>query len=114
MREIGALLFDKFKKHVLVIVSKDRRVKFYDTKTKKTIQTYIADEYMGAESIVISDDNKYMLVMGDHGAFLWKLGEKEQYDIVKGSKIVGGIFLEDSSTFILMAREVKVWKIEDK
>ncbi len=114
IREIGALLFDKNRKDVLVIVSKDRRVKFYDTKTKKTLQTYIADEYMGAESIVISDDNKYMLVMGDHGAFLWKLGEKEQYDIVKGSKVAGGIFLEDSSKFILMAREVKVWKIEER
>jgi WD40 repeat protein len=114
IREVGALKFERNDKNTLIIVSKNLKVKFYNTKAKSVKQTYIADEYMGAKSIVISDDHKYMLVMGDHGAFLWKLGEKEQYDIVKGSKIVGGIFLEDSSRFILMAREVKIWKIEDK
>jgi WD40 repeat protein len=111
LRKIGALLFDKHKKDILIIASKAKKVIFYDTKTKQAVQTYEADEHMGAEQITISDDDSYMLVTGSHGAFLWKLGQKEQYDIIKGSKIVGGIFLKESSKFILMAKEVKVWQI---
>jgi WD40 repeat protein len=111
LREIGALLFDKHRKDTLIIASRKKQVKFYDTRAKRIIQTYEADGFMGAKEIVISDDSEYMLITGDHGAFLWKLGTKEQYDIINGNKIVGGIFLKNSSKFILMAKEVKIWKV---
>ena len=62
----------------------------------------------------ILNTGKYMLAIGSHGAFLWKLDQKEQYDILKGSKPVGGMFLEDSSKLILMSRDISVWKIQDK
>jgi len=55
-----------------------------------------------------------MLVTGDHGAFLWKIGQKEQLDIINGAKIIGGMFLNDPEKFILMSREVKTWKIGDE
>ncbi|MEA3433067.1 MAG: hypothetical protein U9R13_00635 [Campylobacterota bacterium] len=114
MGEIGALTFDKKDADILIIGSKNLKIKFWDTKNKKVQKTYIADEYMGCEDIVLSMDGKYMLAIGSHGAFLWKLDQEEQYDIIKGSKPVGGLFLEDSSKFILMARDISVWKIQEK
>ena len=114
MGEIGALIFDKKDSDILIIGSKNLKIKFWDTKKKKVQKTYIADEYMGCEDIVLSIDKKYMLAIGSHGAFLWKLDQKEQYDIIKGSKLVGGMFLEDSSKFILMSRDINVWKVQDK
>ncbi len=114
MGEIGALTFDNKDSDILIIGSKNLKIKFWDTKNKKVQKTYIADEYMGCEDIVLSSDRKYMLAIGSHGAFLWKLDQKEQYDILKGSKPVGGMFLEDSSKIILMSRDISVWKIQDK
>jgi WD40 repeat protein len=114
MGEIGSLSFDKKDDDILIIGSKNLKIKFCDTKKKKVQKIYIADEYMGCEDIVLSKDEKYMLAIGSHGAFLWKLGQQEQYDIVKGSKPVGGMFLEDSSKFILMSRDINIWQIQNK
>ena len=114
MGEIGALTFNDKERDILIIGSKNLKIKFWDTKKKKVQKTYIADEYMGCENIVLSKDGKYMLAIGSHGAFLWKVGQEEQYDILKGNKPVGAIFLEDSSKFIVISRDIDVWKIQVK
>jgi len=113
MKEIGALQFDPTNQDILVIASSRDKVKFFNVKSQKTVKTYTSDVQMGAKTIVFSPKYRYMMVVGGHGANLWKIGESEQLDIINGSRIVGGIFLEDPSKFILMAREVKVWQISE-
>ncbi len=110
--ESGALLFDPKDKNILIIGSKKTKIRFWNIKEKKTIKTYIADEHMNCGDIKFSDDYKYMLAIGTQGVFLWKLNNKEQYDIIKGDNIVGGIFLPNSHKFITMDRKVSVWEIK--
>ena len=114
IREVGALAFDTYNDDVLIIASKNLKIKFWNIKKNILEKTYIADEYMGSKKIVLSKDNKNMLVLGTHGAFLWKLNQKEQYDIIKGSQVLDGMFMKDPSKFILMSREIDIWKIKNK
>lgn len=110
VREVGALVFDPRDSNVLIIGSRSETMIFFDTKSKKVTKTFIADERMGCKSITFSDDHQYILAVGG-GAFLWRLDNEEQLDIVKGNSISRGVFLPNSSKFATIGDEVSVWEI---
>ena len=114
IREIGALTFDNKDNNILIVGSSNVKINFWNVKEKKLIKTYTADEYMGCNNITFSDDNQYMLATGSHSAFLWALNNTEQYDIINGNKILGGIFLPNSHDFITIDKKVSIWRIKVK
>ena len=54
---------------------------------------------MNNKKVQFSDDNNYMLVIGN-AAILWDLKTNTIVDIINGNKIIGGTFVPDSSDFI--------------
>ena len=110
IRKIGSLVFHPKKKNILIIGSKNKKINFFDIDEKKIIKTLIADEYMNSKDIRFSDDNKFMLIIGN-AAYLWNLNTNKQIDIINGDKIIGGMFIPNSSKFITIGKEISTWKI---
>ncbi len=110
IQEVGALTFDPIDNNILVIGSRNTKIKFWDITHKKTIKTLIADKNMNCKSIEFSDDNRYMFALGS-SIHLWDRENTEPLDIINGDKIIGGMFLPNSSDFVTFAKTVDIWKI---
>jgi len=112
VRNVGALVFDPRDNNILVIASEGDKIRFWNVQSKKLIKTFTADTYMGCKSIIFSDDYKYMLAIGN-SAFLWRMSDGEQYDIIMGNRISKGLFLANASKFVTLGEEVSVWEIKE-
>ncbi|MEN8146247.1 MAG: hypothetical protein ABFR02_01350 [Campylobacterota bacterium] len=111
VKEVGVLVFDPRDRNILIIGSTFNKIKFLDIKHKKVVKTLIADKQMSCKNITLSDDHKYILAVG-WGAFLWRLEDGEQLDIISGNRISKGVFLPNSSNFATIGEEVSVWEIK--
>ncbi len=111
MTRIGTIALHPKDENILMIGG-NKDVIFWDLKEKKVLHRYIADAYLQCESIMISDNSRYMLAIGHSGAYLWDLDNKEQFDIINGNQIIGAMFLPNSTDFITISKRVDMWKIK--
>jgi WD40 repeat protein len=108
---IGVLALSPKDKNILMIGGNEDII-FWNLKQKKIVSRYIADEYLDCKSILISDNNQYLLAVGHGGVYLWNLNNEEQFDIINGNTIIGALFLANSTDFITISNSVDLWKIK--
>ncbi len=110
--EVGVMKFTPNDQNILMVGSRDKAITFWDIRNKKKIDSYTADSHMDCTDIQFSDDEKYMMAVGEYGVHLWEKGNKTPVEIIMGDKIVGGRFLPGSHEVVTMGKEIAVWRLK--
>jgi DNA-binding beta-propeller fold protein YncE len=107
--KVGGLLPDPGKSDRLYVATENNRLYEIDTRSGKTLKTYLADGFLGNNQVQISDDGRYLLVGSDRGIYLWKRGETMQWEMFKGDGIKGGLFFPGSNDVIIVGKTIERW-----
>ncbi len=107
--KVGAMLPDPDNPDQLYVAMDTQNLNLINTQSGKILMTYIADKPMRPRMLQLSDDGRYIMVSGKAGVYIWKYGEKIQWDIFNGDRIKGGVFVPGSDDVITVGAKIERW-----
>lgn len=112
VREVGVMKVAPYDENILMVGAKGQAITFWDLRKKQKIDSYTTDTHMYCRDIQFSDDQKYMMAVGEGSVHIWEKGKKTPLEIIMGDKIVGGIFLPGSHELVTMGKDIDVWELK--
>ena len=110
--KVGAILPDPGNPDRLYVAMDNRNLNLLSIQSGKVHMTYIADAHMGPRMLQLSDDGRYIMVSGEWGVYIWKHGEKIQWDMFKGNGIKGGLFVPGTDDVITVSPKIERWSLK--
>ncbi|WP_457598613.1 hypothetical protein [Hydrogenimonas sp.] len=111
--KVGAILPDPHDPHHLYVAMENNHLNVVNIKSGNTEMTYIADtRRMEPLMLQLSDDGRYIMVGAKGGIYIWKTGNKVQWDMFKGDGIKGGIFVPGTTDIITISKKIERWSLK--